>query len=332
VTPAISGSERDVSTPFVGAADIRASVGFEDLIEPVSRAFEESSAGNADNGLVVMFPAETRELGDVYVKTGSLRGHGIYIVKVSPWFSTNVESGHPQGGFVGVFDSQTGRTVALLNEEHYLSDIRTAAAGALAARLLAPSTVETAAVVGAGVQAFWQPLALYHERPFSNLLIWARDSQKARRLKTRLTGELPGVNIRCEPDLEQTVRSADVLITATQAREPLVRGTWLHPGMHVTAVGADDATKCELDSTALRHARVFVDSRETAAANGDVHRAICTGRYALEELSGEFGEVISGQTAGRTSENDITIAKFVGIGAQDLVAAEVTLAKLAIGA
>jgi ornithine cyclodeaminase/alanine dehydrogenase-like protein (mu-crystallin family) len=102
--------------------------------------------------------------------------------------------------------------------------------------------------------------------------------------------------------------------------------------MHITAVGADDATKCEHYSMALRHARVFVDTRESAAANGDVHRAICSGRYELEELSGELGEVISGQTAGRTSENDITIAKFVGIGAQDLVAAEVTLAKLAIGA
>ena len=133
---------------IVDAESIRASVSFEDLIEPVSRAFEESSAGLADNGLVVMFPAERNELGDVYVKTGSLRGHDVYIVKVSPWFSSNVERGLPQGGFVGVFDSHTGRTLALLNEEHYLSDIRTAAAGALAARMLAPSNVKTAAVQG----------------------------------------------------------------------------------------------------------------------------------------------------------------------------------------
>ncbi len=150
---------------IIDAESIRASVTFEDLIEPVSRAFEESSAGLADNGLIVMFPAERRELGDVYVKTGSLRGHDVYIVKVSPWFSSNVESGQPQGGFVGVFDSRTGRTLALLNEEHYLSDIRTAAAGAVAARMLAPSAVGTAAVLGAGVQAYWQPLALYQGAP-----------------------------------------------------------------------------------------------------------------------------------------------------------------------
>jgi ornithine cyclodeaminase len=317
-----------VSVRIVGAEEIRASVGFEDLIEPVSRAFAESSAGSADNGLVVMFPGERRESGDVYVKTGCLRGHDVYIVKVSPWFGSNVESGQPQGGFIGVFDSHTGRTLALLNEEHYLSDIRTAAAGALAARILGPSQVETAAVLGAGVQAYWQPLALYRERPFSTLLIWARNPHKAEQLKVRLSRKLPDVNVVCSSDIEHTVSSADVLITATQAREPLVQGSWLRQGVHITAVGADDPTKCELDPTVLQRARVFVDTRESAAANGDVHWAIRAGRYSIEDLSGELGEVISGRTAGRTSEADITIAKFVGIGAQDLVAAEETLARL----
>jgi ornithine cyclodeaminase/alanine dehydrogenase-like protein (mu-crystallin family) len=319
-------------TRIIGAQNIRASVCFEDLIEPVSRAFAETSAGLADNGLIVMFPAERSELGDVYVKTGTLRGHDVYIVKVSPWFSSNVERGEPQGGFVAVFDCNTGQTLAMLNDEHYLSDIRTAAAGAVAARMLAPSYVRTAAVLGAGVQAYWQPLALHRERPFETLLIWARDGHKAEDLKARLSEKLPDVEIRCSSDIENTVRSADVLITATLARDPIVRGEWLRKGMHITAVGADDATKCELDATALHRARVFVDTRETAEANGDVHRAIRAGGYSIEELSGELGEVISGQNPGRTSDDDITIAKFVGIGAQDLVAAEMTLAKLSPGA
>ena len=99
---------------------------------------DKSSAGFADNGLVGMFPLERRDRGDVYVKTGTLLGHSVFIVKVSPWFAANVERGDAQGGFIGVFDSQPGHTIALLNEEHYLSDIRTAAAGALAARALAP--------------------------------------------------------------------------------------------------------------------------------------------------------------------------------------------------
>jgi ornithine cyclodeaminase/alanine dehydrogenase-like protein (mu-crystallin family) len=277
---------------------------------------------------VVMFPAERSELGDVYVKTGTLRGHDIYIVKVSPWFRDNVEHGLPQGGFVGVFDSRTGQTLALLNEEHYLSDIRTAAAGAVAARTLAPAAVGTAAVLGSGVQAYWQPLALYRERPFTTLSIWARSPQKAEQLKARLSPELPDVEIRCSTDIERTVRSADVLITATLSREPLVQGSWLHEGQHITAVGADDPKKSELDASALQRARVFVDARDTAEANGDVHRAIRAGRYSIDDVAGELGEVISGRVQGRTSDRDITVAKLVGIGAQDLAAAEVTLAKL----
>ena len=197
-----------------------------------------------------MFPAERRELGDVYVKTGSLRGHDVYIVKVSPWFSSNVERGQPQGGFVAVFDSHTGRTLALLNEEHYLSDIRTAAAGALAARMLAPSNVKTAAVLGAAVQAYWQPLALYRERPFTTLLIWARSLHKAEQLKTWLSGKLPDVDIRCSSDIELTVRSADVLITATLAREPLVQGAWLREGR--TSPRSAPTTRLNANSTRRR--------------------------------------------------------------------------------
>lgn len=310
---------------IVNADELRAKVHFEQLIEPVSTAFQESSAKRAQNGLIVMFPAERPELGDVYVKTGVLSGHKVYIVKVSPWFAVNLESGQPQGGFIGVFDSQTGHTLAILNEEHYLSDIRTAAAGALAARVLAPERVCTAAVLGAGVQAYWQPQALYRERPFRRLLVWARDPNKAAGLKARLVEALPNVEIQVSGDLEGTVRAADVLITTTPARQPLVRGAWLRAGQHITAIGADDSTKCELDAEALARARVFVDALETSAANGDVHRALQSGAYRLEQLSGEIGEVLAGRKIGRSSSEEITIAKFAGIGAQDLVAAEASI-------
>lgn len=315
---------------IIGADELRAAVGFEDLIGPVSRAFQEASAGLAENGLIVMFPGERPDLGDVYVKTGVLRGHRVHIVKVSPWFALNVEQAQPQGGFIGVFDSGTGHTLAILNEEHYLSDIRTAAAGSLAARVLAPYHVGTAAVLGAGVQAYWQPQALYRERPFERLLIWARTPERASALAARLAPMLPGVEIQVSSNLERTVREADVLITATQAREPLVRGEWLREGQHITAVGADDATKCELDDAVLKRARVFVDDRETAATNGDILRAVQSGEYTFEDVAGEIGEVLAGKKVGRTSEGDITLAKFVGLGVQDLAASEVSLEKLGI--
>jgi ornithine cyclodeaminase/alanine dehydrogenase-like protein (mu-crystallin family) len=316
--------------PVVSADELRACVRFEDLVEPVSRAFQDSSARLVQNGLVVMFPGDSPASGDVYVKTGTIKGCSIYIVKVSPWFAVNVERGERQGGFIGVFDSRTGQTLALLDEQHYLSDIRTAAAGSLAARVLAPARVTTAAVLGAGVQAYWQSQALYRERPFEVLLIWARSAEKAQRLKERLTGALPNVEIRVAQDIEATVRRCDVLMTTTLSREPIVQGEWLREGQHITAVGADDASKCELDLASLKRARVVVDSLESTAVNGDIGRAIQSGQYTLDEVSGELGEVLAGRKAGRVSDLDITIAKLVGIGVQDLIAAEVSLHRLGL--
>jgi ornithine cyclodeaminase len=313
---------------MVSAAELRSHVELRHLVEPMAAAFRDVSAGRADSGHIAMFPVQPRELGDVYVKTGTLHGHPAYLVKVSPWFAVNAQQGAAQGGFVALFDSSTGHTLAVLNDEHYLSDIRTAAAGAIAARTLAPRSIRTAAVLGSGVQAYWQCLALYRERPFLTLLIWTRNPAKGEALRQRLLAELPGVEVRLEPDLEQSVRRADVLICATASREPLVRGDWLREGQHITAVGADDPGKCELDVGALRRARVFVDSTAITVANGDIYRAIQGGAYSANDLAGEIGEVLNGCTPGRNSDLDITICKLVGIGAQDLVAAEVALAIL----
>lgn len=319
-----------MSVRVIGADELRRSLTFNDLIEPMERAFQLSSAGYAASGIIGMFPLPDRSHGDAVVKTGTLTDSPIYIVKIAPWFAVNVEKGEPQGGFLAVFDSFTGHTLAILDDRHYLSDIRTAAAGALAARLFAPTDVAVAGVLGSGVQAYWQALALYRERPFPTMRIWARDEAKADGLAQRLSLELPEAAITVHADVEYVVRSSDVLITATQSTEPLVRGAWLHSGQHVTAVGADDPNKCELDADALNMASVFVDDIETTITNGDVHRAISQGHYAAAHLRGEIGDVLAERVPGRASAGDITIAKFVGIGAQDLLAAVTALEKCGI--
>ncbi|MQA73716.1 MAG: ornithine cyclodeaminase family protein [Solirubrobacterales bacterium] len=314
----------------IRADDLRGAVRFSDLVEPVARAFQASSAGDADNGLLVMLPADRPTDGDVFVKTSTLRGHPLYIVKIAPWFALNVQQGRPQGGLLAVFDSRTGHTLAVLEDEHYLSDIRTAAAGSVAARVLAPAVVDTALVIGSGVQAYWQPQALYKERPFRTLLLWARNNAKATALAARLADVLPEVQLRVVNDLEDAAGRADVLLTTTQARDPVVRGAWLRPSQHVTAIGADDQTKCELDAQTLQRARVFVDARDTAAATGEVYRFVYAGHYALADLAGEIGEVLAGSVPGRTSDDDITVATLAGLGVQDLVTAEVVLRVLGI--
>lgn len=310
---------------IIGADELRAHIGFADLIEPVAEAFRLTSAGSAQNGLIVLYPGEQHSSGDVFVKAGAAPGRSVFIVKTAPWFSANVGAGLPQGGFLAVFDARTGHARAIIEDEHYLSDIRTAAAGALAARLFAPTAVHTAAVLGAGMQAWWQTLALYHERPFQRLFLWARDRSKAEALASRLALVLGDVTMIVTDSLESAVRSCDVLITATQAREPIVHGAWLRPGQHITAVGADDPSKCELDVVALQRGSVFVDERSACLANGDIARAVGEGADHDSVITAEIGEVLLGYARGRRSPHDITIAKFVGVGAQDLLAAEIVL-------
>ncbi|MDB5674451.1 MAG: ornithine cyclodeaminase family protein [Sphingomonas bacterium] len=314
--------------PIIGAETLRSAIGYRDLIEPVSRAFQALSAGRAQSDMLVLRPDEDAARGDVYIKSGAIHGESVFIVKISPWFATNVEQGQPQGGFIAVFDADTGHTRAILDEQHYLSDIRTAAAGALAARALAPAVVTTAAVLGAGVQAYWQACALHGERPFESLMIWARDPERARALAERLAPIMPDVVFEIAPSAEAAVRAAEVVIVATASREPLVRGAWLRLGQHITSVGAGDATKCELDADSLGRARVFVDDRHTALAYGNVHRAVTRHDYHPGDLAGEIGELLAGAVPGRVDPAGITIASFVGAGVQDLVAARVALEKL----
>ncbi len=309
---------------MIGPEEVRDALRFEDLIEPVAEAFRASSVGRAQNGLIVMFPQADHTAADVYVKSSVIEDRPFYIVKVAPWFAANTTDGQPQGGFIGVFDSRTGHTIAVIEDRHRLSDLRTAAAGSLAARVLAPKRVITASVLGSGVQAYWQAMALYRERPFKVLNVWARDADKADALATRLRADLPGTDVAVR-EREAAIREADVILTATGARDPIIPGAWLRPGQHITAVGADDATKCELDAEALIRARVFVDELETARTTGDVHRAIEDGTYAIDCIAGEIGDVLSARLPGRRSDEEITIATFSGIGAQDLAAVEVLM-------
>ena len=176
---------------MIGPAEVRAVLTFEALIDPVAEAFRASSAGRAQNGLIVMFPQSDRAAGDVYVKSAVLEDHPLYAVKVAPWFAANAKAGRPQGGFLAVFDARDGHTVALIEDEHVLSDLRTAAAGAVAARALAPERIATVGVLGSGVQAYWQVRALHHVRPFGELNVWARDAAKAEALADRLRADLP---------------------------------------------------------------------------------------------------------------------------------------------
>jgi ornithine cyclodeaminase len=162
-----------------------------------------------------------------------------------------------------------------------------------------------------------------------SIRIWARKRARAERLRQAVLTRRPDLSIDLVETPQQVCHGAHIVVTTTASLEPLIEGRWLEPGMHVTAVGADDATKCELAPDCLATAdRIVVDSRTLSAEFGDVARALRSGAIDPSGIAGELGEVAAGTTPGRTGDDEITICKLIGLGVQDLAAVEVALERM----
>jgi ornithine cyclodeaminase len=305
---------------YYGPDAIRAVVGFEDLVDPVATALTDFSRGLGDAPVPVFAPEGAD--GDVHVKSAWLPGRTIFTVKVATWFRERARrKGTPGSGIVAAFDCATGDLWALLEDEHHLSDIRAAAAGALAARALARADAAVLGVLGTGVQAYLQVLAAAAERPIREVRVWGRHAPRTAALAAALRTRRPDLRVTPVDHPRAACTGVDLLITATASTEPLVRGEWLAPGLHITAVGADDPNKVELSPSCLHRAdRIVVDSRALAAVYGDLARGAAT----VDDL-GELGEVLAGTAPGRRNDEEITIGKLIGLGVEDLAAAEVTI-------
>ncbi len=266
--------------------------------------------------------------GEVHVKSAYLRGAPIFAVKIASGFYRNVARGLPTGaGLILVFDAATGFPLALLDDHGYLTDLRTAAAGALAARLLAPKEIGTVALLGSGVQARFQLRALAGVRRWERTVAWSRDGERLRKYCAEMEAELK-LPFSAALSAEEAVRGADLLITATPSREPLIEAGWLEPHTTVIAVGSDGPDKRELPTAALLKAdKIVVDRLSQCLALGEVHHAVAEGALDPAAIHAELGAVLIGQTPGREGV-EMIICDLTGVGAQDAAIAEITWQKL----
>ncbi len=275
------------------------------------------------SGRVVMPPILHMALpdvsGEVDVKTAWLPELPSFAIKVSPGFFANPKRGLPSlSGLMMLLSAETGRLEALLLDNGYLTDLRTAAAGAVAARHLAHANARVAGVLGAGTQARLQIEALTLVRPIGRVLVWARDQAKAEAYAEAMAERL-GFDVVPVASPERLVLEADVVVTATSARSPLVVADWLHPGLHVTAIGADAPDKNELHPGVLAYAdRLVCDSRAQCALYGELHHGL--GQHADLAVT-ELGEITAGRQPGRQSGDEITVCDLTGTGVQDTAVA-----------
>ncbi len=307
--------------------EVRRALDLPSLIDAVEGAFVAYSGGRAELPGVIHLDVPESE-GEVHVKAGHLHGGRHYAVKVASGF-TALEP-PAIDGLVLVFDAADGALAAILLDHGLLTDLRTAAAGGVAARHLAPERVDTVGVVGTGVQARAQLEALAVVRPrFSNVRVWGRSPERAAGCVEDLSRR-PGLPAGCRyavsETVEQAVEGADVVVTCTASRTPLVRAEWLRAGAHVTALGSDAADKRELEVEVLRRADVLVaDSRSQCARIGELHHAIDAGAIRPDADVAELGEVAAGSRPGRTSADQLTVCDLTGVGVQDVAAAALVL-------
>jgi ectoine utilization protein EutC len=300
-------------------------------LKAVEEAFTAYATGGASlPGVINLQVPESR--GEIHVKAGHLRGGSHYAVKIASGFPGNPTRGLPQNdGLVLVFDALTGVPAALLLDNGFITEQRTASAGAVAARHLARRDARVVGVVGCGNQARYQLESLALVRSLQEVRIYGRRPEKARLCAEEVQGRPwwpAGCRVSAVASVRDAVQGADIVVTVTSSQEPLVRAEWLQPGTHVTAVGSDGPDKQELDVDVLARADLIVaDSKAQCLRLGEIHHAVERGAISETRVACELGEITSGNRPGRRSDGDITVCDLTGVGVQDVAAAAVVLSR-----
>jgi ornithine cyclodeaminase len=255
--------------------------------------------------------------GDVHIKYGYIKGDDFYVIKIASGFTDNPKLGLPSGGgLMLVYSQKTGILEAILLDEGYLTNLRTAVAGAVAAKHLAPRVVTAVGIIGAGVQGRMQLDWLRRVRTFDEAVVWGVSEEELAGYRRDMASS--GLKIRTTLWAEEVAAAANLIVTCTPATTPLLKAEWIRPGTHITAVGSDTATKQELEAAILAKAdRVVVDSLSQSEFRGEVFKAVSAGVIGRDRLV-ELGQVIADEKLRRASENEITVADLTGVAVQDI--------------
>lgn len=285
----------------------------------IERAFSALAEGRVIMPVPLGLHIDDAEIqGEVHVKTAYIQGSKGFAVKVATGFYGNVRLGLPtSSGMILYLDSRTGQVIALFADNGYLTDLRTALAGAVAAKHLAPARVTTVGIVGTGIQARWQLRAIALAREVQKVQVFGRNPA-ATEAYIRDMEAAVSADIRRANTVSQLVQQSDLVVTTTPSREALIKAQDLHPGLHITAMGSDGPGKKELEGGVLEKADVVAcDSYEQCLRLGELQRAALPKARVVE-----LGELTSGVRKGRSNDDQISVCDLTGTGVQDSAIAE----------
>ena len=324
------------SIRIISAADVKALFTLPMALAAVERAYLQKHTGQGGVWPLVFHEFDPGH-ADLDIKSGNLDAESIFGLKLVSWFGANPDKGLPAlYGTSLICDLATGQPRALVNAGP-VTDLRTGAAGAIGAKYLARKDSEHLVMVGCGELSPYLIAATLLALPQLRrvTLVNPRHPEKAAQKLPSVEGKVRALlsesgaacqaALQAEADAEAAIRQADVILTATPAREPVIRREWVKPGTHISCVGADMSGKQELDAPILADARVFGDDVAQCLSVGECEAAARQG--LLTDLFAEIGAVIAGEALGRTDESQVTVFDSTGIALQDLASAAVILQK-----
>lgn len=287
-----------------------------DTVEVVERAFAALATDAVTLPPALSMPLAVGD-GALDVETARIAGLKSYAVKILSGRRDTPDIRRPgRDGLVVHLSAETGAVEAVFLDNGYLTDLHTAAAGAVAARHLAPEDVTTAGVIGAGPRASLQIKAARLVRPFERVLIYGHNPHNAAACAADLAASLD-VEVEVTTDPEVLVRRSQLVVTATPAQTPVLKAAWMHKELHITAVGTDQQPRNEIDPAGLARADLYVSDRaDRCAVAGELRAAREAGLFA-GVTPPELADIVTGRHPGRQSPAEITICELTGTGAQD---------------
>lgn len=303
-------------------AEIISAVNNIDVVAAMKTGFIEYSNGNCIVPPVGELLFE-KENGETHIKYGYIKNGTHYVIKIASGFYNNPQLGIPSSqGVMLVFNQKTGVLEAVLLDEGYLTNIRTAAAGALVAQYFAPKNVKAVGILGTGIQGDLQFQYLQKYRSFKDVWIWDINQENTKQFKSKYGTDF---NIHIAETTSELVKNCNLIVSCTPSQIPLIKSCDVMPGTHITAVGSDTPEKQELESEILSMADILIcDSTSQSKSRGEIYKAVNNGTVTREKLS-ELGNALQNESLQRISDDQISVADLTGVAVQDIMIAQAVL-------
>ena len=295
----------------------------EELIPIIEEAFVSLSKGSVMMPPIMRIDIEKYH-GESDIKAAYIEGLDSFAIKIASGFFDNPKLGLPSSnGLMVLLDSQTGIVKSVLLDEGYLTDIRTAIAGAIASKYLSNQNAKTVGIIGAGIQARLQLQAIMLVRKINKITVWARDKIKANQFLDSFK-DLE-IDLHMASSCKELASLSEIIVTTTPSKKPLLEFDWIKKGTHITAMGSDAEHKNEIDPLMLKYCDKYVpDNQSQTSALGELHHALKKNLISSQEKFNDLGDIINDPNLGRKNKEDITICDLTGTGVQDTAIARFT--------